>query len=403
MASSGGNPAPDDCGAEALTTVLISGASIAGPALASWLHRLGFTPVVVESAPAPRPGGHAIDVRGAALRVLRAMGLAEAAQARRTCMRGVSELDAEGNELWRSEEFTISGGSFHLDAIEILRNDLSEILVRGLPSGVETIYGDSVEALAQDADGVSVSFRSGARRRFDFVVGADGLGSATRRLVFGPDDQFIHPFHFALAPFSAPNMIGLEDWQLSYRDGTGSCTVYTAPGNKSLRVSFGFAAKFEDIPADRPGQIALVRENCAHMRWKAPELLDAMEDAPDFYLGSFAQVKMPHWTRGRVALVGDAAYCPSPYTGQGTSLAIVGAYVLAHELSRTPLDHAAAFSRYEARMRPFVDANQAIADLTRDERLTDPEYYTSVVEPALEAAKDAIVLADLEATEPEPA
>jgi 2-polyprenyl-6-methoxyphenol hydroxylase-like FAD-dependent oxidoreductase len=375
-----------------MTTVLVCGASIAGPATAWWLRRLGFTPVLVESAPAPRPGGHAIDVRGAALKVLRAMGLAEAAEARRTRMRGVSEIDADGKELWRSEDFTISGGSFHLEAIEILRNDLSEILVAALPQDVEAIYGDSVQAISEDGEGVAVRFQSGRERRFDLVVGADGLGSGLRRLVFGPHEPFLRPFDFALAPFSAPNVIGLEDWQLTYRDGASSCTVYTAPGNASLRVSFGFPARFADVPPDRAGQIALVRRTCAHMGWRTPELLAAMGDAPDFYLGSFAQVKMPAWTRGRIALVGDAAYCPSPYTGQGTSLAIVGAHVLASELASSPADHAAAFARYETRMRPFVEANQAIADLTRDERLSDPDYYKSVVEPALEAAKDAIVL-----------
>jgi 2-polyprenyl-6-methoxyphenol hydroxylase-like FAD-dependent oxidoreductase len=131
------------------------------------------------------------------------------------------------------------------------------------------------------------------------------------------------------------------------------------------------------------------------MGWHVPELLDAMDGARDFYLGSFAQVKMPHWSKGRAALVGDAAYCPSPYTGQGTSLAIVGGYVLGYELSRTPGDHAAAFARYEARMRPFVEENHAIADLTRDERLADPVYYIGVVEPALEKAKNAIELEGL--------
>jgi 2-polyprenyl-6-methoxyphenol hydroxylase-like FAD-dependent oxidoreductase len=128
------------------------------------------------------------------------------------------------------------------------------------------------------------------------------------------------------------------------------------------------------------------------MGWHVPELLAAMEQARDFYLGSFAQVRMPHWTKGRAALVGDAAYCPSPYTGQGTSLAIVGGYVLAYELAQTPNDHEAAFARYEAKMRPFVEENHAIADLTRDERFADPDYYTGVVEPALEKAKNAIEL-----------
>lgn len=376
-------------------TVLIAGASIAGPALAWWLRKFGFTPVLVEKSPGPRPGGHAIDVRGVALRILREMGLAEAAEARRTRMKGVSEIDRDGNELWRSEDFTISGGSFSFESIEILRDDLSRILVSGLPDDVEIIYGDSVAGYTETEDGITAAFQNGQERRFDLIVGADGLTSTMRKLIFGPDDAFLRPFDTVVAPFSAPNTIGLRDWQLTYKDGAGSCSVYTAPGNESLRVSFGFAAKLGEVPADRAGQIALVRKNCEHMGWHVPELLEVMARARDFYLGSFAQVKMPHWTKGRAALVGDAAYCPSPYTGQGTSLAIVGGYVLAWELARTPADHAGAFARYEARMRPFVEVNQAIADLTRDERISDPAYYTGVIEPALENAKNAIELEGL--------
>ncbi len=377
-------------------TVLISGASIAGPALAWWLHRHGFVPTIVEKSPAPRPGGHAIDVRGAALKVLDAMGLRQQAEQQRTRMKGVSELDAEGNEVWRSEEFTISGGSFNLEAIEIMRDHLSRILVGGLPQDIEIIYGDWVSALSDEEDGVAVTFESGKQGKFDLVIGADGLPSSIRRLVFGPTEKFIRAFDKALAPFSAPNTLGLEDWQLNYKDGTEGCTVYTAPGNESLRVSFGFDAKFEDVPQDRAAQIALVRERCGHMGWHAPELLDAMEASPDFYLGSLAQVRMESWSRGRIALVGDAGYCPSPFTGQGTSLALVGAYVLAYELAQSPDDHAAAFGRYEKRLRPFVETNQALADLTRDERMGDPNYYLNVVEPALEKAKDAIELEGLD-------
>jgi len=376
-------------------TVLIAGASIAGPALAWWLHHHGFTPVLVEKALAPRPGGHAIDVRGAALRIMRAMGLAEQAEAKRMRMKGVSEIDRDGVELWRSEEFTISGGSFSLDSIEILRDDLSRILVGGLPGDVEIIYGDSIAEYQETATGIDVTFASGKVRGFDLIVGADGLPSALRKLIFGSDEAWLRPFDVAVAPFTAPNTVGLADWQLTYKDGEEGCSVYTAPDNRTVRVNFSFPAKLAEVPADRAGQIELVRRRCAHMGWHVPELLEAMADARDFYLGSFAQVKMPHWTKGRAALVGDAAYCPSPYTGQGTSLAIVGGYVLAWELAQTPSDHAGAFARYEARMRPFVDENHAIADLTRDERLADPAYYTGVVEPALEKAKDAIELEGL--------
>ncbi len=379
-----------------MTAVLISGASIAGPALAWWLSRYGFVPTLVERAPAPLKGGHAIDVRGAALDILRAMALVEAVHDKRTRMKGVSILDEAGKEVWRSEEMTISGGSFDNGDIEILRDDISQLLVGKLPGGTEVIYGDSVAGMDEGADGVTVSFEKGPARKFDLVVGADGLRSNIRKLAFGEDIQFLRPFGVALAPFSAPNTMGLEDWQLSYRSGQDSCMIYTARENRELRVCFGIPAGLDDVPPDRAGQMALVRERCGLMGWEVPRLLDAMDAAPDFYLGLIAQVKMDRWTSGRVALVGDAGYCPSPFTGQGTSLAIVGAYVLADELARSPQDHAAAFARYEAKLRPYVEANHAIADLTRDERFNDPDYYSAVVEPAMDSAKHAIVLEGLD-------
>lgn len=376
-----------------MKSVLIAGASIAGPALAWWLKRFGFAPTIVEKSSAPRPGGHAIDIRGSALDVVRAMGVADEISARRTRMTGVSKLNAAGEEVWRSEEMTISGGSFGAEAIEILRDDLSSVLVSALPKDIEFLYGDSIRSVAEGADGISVSFDKGADRTFDLVIGADGMASGLRKMIFGDDDQYVHPFDIVLAPYTAPNILGLEDWQLTYDAGKDSCMIYSAPGNKALRVCFGFSAKLADVPVDRAAQIALVRKNCSHMGWEIPRLLDAMDQAKDFYLGPIAQVKMESWTKGRVALVGDAAYCPSPFTGQGTSLAIVGAYVLAWELAHSPSDHAVAFTRYDERMRPFVDINQAIASLSRDPRFgEDPAYYVDVIEPAMAKAERAINL-----------
>ena len=372
--------------------VLISGASITGPALAWWLHHFGISATVVEKALAPVKGGHSVDVRGSAMDVLRAMGLEANAAARRTTMTGMSILDAEGNEVWRSEEMTISGGSFGKDAIEILRDDISDVLVQALPADVEMVYGDHVIALDEQADGVLVTFAKAAPRKFDLVVGADGIRSGIREIVFGPEKDYLRPFNLALAPFSAPNTLGLADWQIQYRDGADNCMIYTARENRELRVCFGFSATAREVAVDRASQVALVRARCGHLGWKVPELLAVMESAPDFYLGAIAQVKMPGWTKGRIALCGDAGYCPSPFTGQGTSLALVGAYVLASELARMSSDYAAAFARYEQRIRPFVEQNHAIADLTRDERFADPVYYAEVIEPALDEATVAIEL-----------
>lgn len=371
-----------------MKTVLISGASIAGPTLAYWLARRGLRPTLLERAPAPIPGGHAVDVRGAALEVLQEMDLLQAACARRTQMKGVSILDAAGLETWRSESMTFTGGAFDTGDIEILRDDLAEVLRGGLGEQVELVYGDSVTSLAEDAGGVTVSFAKAPPRRFDLVIGADGLQSNIRDLTFGEKSQFLVPLGVALAVWSAPNTLGLQNWQYSYGEMPNNCLVYTVRDNAELRVCVGLAADLaETRQGDIAGQKALVVEKCAGFGWKVPQLLDAMWTARDFYLGAVAQVRMPHWTKGRTALVGDAGYCPSPFSGQGTSLALVGAYVLAQELARRPDDHVAAFTRYEARMRPFVEMNQALAALSQDDLSPGAQVYA-----AMETAKHGIVL-----------
>lgn len=373
--------------------ILISGASIAGPTLAWWLHRAGFVPVIVDKMPGRARGGHAIDVRGAALQVLEAMGLDEKVRANAMRMKGVSIIDDDGKEVWRSESMTISGGSFDNPDIEILRDRLSHVLVDALPPEVEIRYGDHVTALEDGADGVHVTFASGGTERFDLVVAAEGMRSGIRRMVFGEDRQFLHSFDIALAPFSAPNTLGLEDWQISYKGKAGGYMVYPTPENDALRVCFSVPSGIDDDLGDRAQQMARIRQQVSGLGWETPRFLEAMEAAPDFYLGLIAQVRMEHWTMGRVALVGDSGYCPSPFTGQGATLAIVGAQVLASELARTPDDHVAAFARYEARMRPFVQVNQAIADLTQvPDFADDPDYYGRVVEPAMDKAKFAIEL-----------
>lgn len=364
--------------------VLISGNSIAGPTLAYWLGRHGFRVSLLEKAPAVRPGGQAVDVRGAALEVLSRMNLLDDARELRTEMKGVSLVDADGVELWRSEEGTLSGGSFAGGDIEILRDDLSSLLRRRLRADVMQIYGDTVDTLEQGASGVRVGFRSGKSSNFDLVIGADGLFSNTRRLAFDPSEVEFKSLGVGLAVFTMPNVLGLEYWQTAHRDGRGGFLVYTARGNSELRIALGFDLK----PGDE-GRLAVdeqkqrVAARCAHMKWEVPRFIEAMWAAPDFYFGPVAQIRMSHWSRGRIALVGDAAYCPSPFSGQGTSLAIVGAYVLAAELARGVDNHGASFDRYQARMKSYVALNQALANSGQD----GPE-----AEKSLDVAKHAIAL-----------
>lgn len=367
--------------------ILISGASIAGPTLAYWLSRAGFDVTVVERAPAPRAGGQAIDVRGPALTVIREMKLLDQVLSMRTLLRGMSLLDIEGNELFRTEERTITGGRLNSGDVEILRDDLGHLLLNASQPAASYIYGDAIVALEEDKAGVSVAFEKEAPRRFDLIIGADGLYSNVRQLVFGDVAASLRPVHYALAIFTTPNFLGLRDWQLAYRDEVSRYVIYPARDNTELRVNlcFGLLAE-DDVRGDAYAQKALVAKRCSHLHGEIPRMIELMPEAKDFYFGALAQVRMESWSKGRVTLVGDAAYCPTPFTGQGTSLALVGAFVLAKELKRSPEDYAGAFARCETRMLPFVRKNQDMLSMQRRQPIADD---------VLDAAKNAIDIEDL--------
>jgi 2-polyprenyl-6-methoxyphenol hydroxylase-like FAD-dependent oxidoreductase len=326
--------------------VLISGAGVAGQALAIWLRRFGFSPVVVERAPAPRDGGQAVDLRGAAIEVARRTGILDAARAARTGTRGMSYVNSAGKRV-----ASLDGAFGVIDPadIEIVRGDLVSILHEAARSDVEYIFDDSVSGLTETADGVTVTFERSAPRTFGLVAGADGLHSRVRGLAFGPE-------------FNVPNDLKLDHWQLIYVTPGKSVTVTSARGNREARAIFFFGSEPLDYDyRDRGQQQELLAAAFAGSGWEVPRLLAAMPDAPDFYFDSVSQVRMTSWSAGRVTLVGDAGYCPSPLSGQGSSLALVGAYVLASELRAADGDHRDAFARYQQRMQDFAERNQQIA------------------------------------------
>jgi 2-polyprenyl-6-methoxyphenol hydroxylase-like FAD-dependent oxidoreductase len=343
------------------TSVLISGGSIAGPTLAYWLHRHGFRPTVVERAPGLRPGGQAIDIRGTALEVADRMGILAKARQSATRLAGMSFVDADGTEVMRSTEETLTGGVIDNPDVEIMRDDLTGLLYQLTEDHVDYLFNDTITALDQDEDGVSVTFENAPARRFDLVIGADGLHSAVRALTFGPEKDFLNDLGTYLCVFSTPNFLGLENWETFHRDGDAMVGYYTAKQNTEARGMFGFRSG--PLPYDRRDiqqQMQLIADTFVNTGWETQRLLKAMWAAPDFYFDSMSQVKMESWSNGRISLVGDAGYAASPLSGQGTSLALVGAYVLAAELKAAGGDHETGFTAYESKLRHFVQQNQGL-------------------------------------------
>ena len=347
------------------TRVLVTGASIAGPALAHWLRRRGAGVTVVERAPGLRPGGQAVDARGVTREVIRRMGLDAAVRAARTETAGAYTVDVDGKvlETYRADD---DGGDGYIAEIEILRGDLSRVLHDDTRDGVEYIFGDRIAGLTQDADGVDVAFAGGGRRRFDLVVGADGLHSALRAMVFGPHERFVRHLGHVMAFYTVPNEFGLDRWLIDYQESGSGRSAGLRPIQDATRAMamFSFPAAGLDVDyRDVAAQKRLLRERMAGLGWLAPRILAHLDHTPDFYLDQVAQVVMDRWSSGRVGLLGDAAFSSSPLSGQGTGLALVGAYLLAGELAAARWDPEAGFAGYEGRMRSFVEANQEIGRL----------------------------------------
>lgn len=346
-----------------MTEVLISGASVAGATAALWLGRHGYSVTVVERHRGPRPGGQAIDVRGPALTVLERMGLLAAAQKRKTQIRGSSVVDSDGNELSRDIESTPTGGPIDSPNIELLRDDLVELLYGASQWTAEYIFDDTITGVDDDGEGVRVTFERAAERNFDLVIGADGLHSNVRRLVFGPEENFIERLGTHAAIFTVPNFLDLDYWQTWHYGDETMAGVYSARNNTEARAMLGFMDTDLRLDyRDTEAQFAELERRMAGDGWVRPQLLEYMRAAPDFYFDEMAQIKMDRWSRGRVALVGDAGYCCSPLSGQGTSVALLGAYILAGELKAASqagtVDYEAGFANYHREFSDYVKRNQ---------------------------------------------
>jgi 2-polyprenyl-6-methoxyphenol hydroxylase-like FAD-dependent oxidoreductase len=338
-------------------TVLISGASVAGPALAHSLSKYGYKVTIVERAPTIRPGGYAVDFRGTALTVLKRMGLLEEVRKFETRAGKIAVVNKNNKKVASFPDGFTSG------ELEIMRGDLANVLYEATRENVEYIFDDTITGLTETGNGINVTFQHSAPRHFDLVFGADGLHSRVRSIAFGEEASYLHHLGLYIAIFTTPNFMDLGMDGVYYSTLGKRTGVFGAREGTEAKASFYFASEPLDYNyRDVNQQKEVIRERFSGDEWEVPRLLELMNTAPDFYFDSISQIKMDYWSKGRVALLGDAAHCASPMSGMGTSMAIIGAYILAGELKAADGDYQKAFASYEAYMREFVLRCQDLAN-----------------------------------------
>ncbi|WP_067972707.1 FAD-dependent monooxygenase [Mycolicibacter icosiumassiliensis] len=356
--------------------ILVSGAGMAGLSAGINLGNAGHDVTIVERAQHLRVNGSPIDIRGDSLAVARQMGVLDEIRALQVDMTARScFVDDNGD---RVADLPVEDINDSPDDTEIAREDLAHVLRKALGPSVALTFGESIAELRDDGRGVHVRFASGERGRYDLVVGADGLHSATRRLIFGPERQYLRHLGFYTA------LANLPDYHV---DGAPN-PIYNFPGRMAGIVTYRDVAlavlsfrsswidyDYQDLDAQKR---ILTEEFAGHDRWRVPELLDAACRDPELYFDSMSQIHMPSWHRGRVVLVGDSAHCASPLSGRGTSLAITGTWLLAKALSENAKDLEAAFTQYERDQRPHVSYAQGTVGAGGD-----------LLVPATQAAIDA--------------
>jgi 2-polyprenyl-6-methoxyphenol hydroxylase-like FAD-dependent oxidoreductase len=340
--------------------ILVSGAGIAGPSLAFWLREHGFQPTIVERAPGLRNGGYIIDFWGAGFEVADRMHLVPAILQRGYQFKEVREVDRRGRRVGGFAVRAIaraSGGRF----TSVPRSDLSAVIFGMLGDRVETIFDDSITAIEDRGSEVRVQFERTPPRTFDLVIGAGGLHSHVRRLVFGEAARFERYLGLKVAAFSVDGYRPRDELVYVTHTDVGQQVGRFAMRDDRTTFIFVWRDPSPEIPGDLAHQKAYLHDRFSRSGWECPQILDALNHVDNLYIDRVSQIHMDRWTQGRVALVGDAAFCVSLLGGQGSALAMTAAYILAGELKRANGDYRAAFAAYQKRLGTFIAGKQQAA------------------------------------------
>lgn len=361
-----------------LKKILVVGAGVAGPAVCYWLQKFGFTPTLIEIAPELRKGGQALDIRGVAVELARKMGILEQIYMKRTQVECGRYVDTAGNLL--HEEHGEKYGFRQGEEVEIVRGDLVEILMSTIPE-VLCRLNQSIVSINQNNDNVIVQFKDGSTENYDLVIGADGIHSKIRRLTFDKDEYRLFNLGSYISIFTIPNYLNLSHTEVMCEVNQKMASIMSDQDPNKAMAAFMFRSQhvMNNI-RDKAEQMQFLRDIYQNFGWESKRLLELMTDSPDFYFDSVTQVKMKSWTKGRVALLGDAGYCASPLSGQGNNLALVGAYILAGELKNANGNYVHAFNRYNELLHSFVEVNQKFGAWASDSFLVSEDITKEVAE-----------------------
>nr|AIA18371.1 FAD_TeRes [uncultured bacterium] len=335
------------------------GAGIAGTAVCYWLRRFGFYPVLIEKSACIRKGGQGLDIRGVAIDIVKKMVIYEQICKMRTQVECGRYVDVVGKTLHeeKGEKF-----AFRQDEdVEILRGDLIEILMKTIDD-VPCHFNQSIDSIEQNDDDVIVYFKDARVEHYDLIIGADGIHSSIRRMVFDKDEyRLVNLAEAYFSIFSIPNYLNLSHTEVQCETNEKLVSITSDKDPKTAQVAFMFRSQHVwNNLRDEHEQMQFLRDIFHDFGWEAQKILELMPNSHDFYFDSVTQVKMRSWTKGQVALVGDASYSASPLSGQGNNLALVGAYILAGELKAAEGNYKLAFNRYNELLHPFVEANQQL-------------------------------------------